>query len=170
MHTVKAAVVDGDNGATAEAHTVEVPSASREALLTRIENDLYRDAMVLNVNVISAGNVTATAINAAYNPQDDNSCDFEDNIVDFVDGILALAGYDENTKYTFKRNRIANQLEETQMILSAGQFLDQETVVRHLPFLASDEIDGIITRLTREEADRYTDEDETDTEDETPEV
>lgn len=167
MHTVKAAVVDGDAGATAEAHTLEVPSASREALLTRIENDLYRDAMVLNVNVISAGNVTATAINAAYNPQDDNSCDFEDNIVDFVDGILALAGYDENTKYTFKRNRIANQLEETQMVLSAGQFLDQETVVRHLPFLASDELDGILTRLTREESDRYTDDDENTADDET---
>ena len=168
MHTVKAAVVDGDAGAHAEAHTIDVPSASREALLTRIENDLYRDAMVLNVDVISAGNVTATAINAAYNPQDDNSCDFEDNIVDFVDGILALAGYDSNTKYTFKRNRIANQLEETQMVLSAGQFLDQETVVRHLPFLASDEIDGILKRLTREEAERFTD--ETDTEDATPEV
>lgn len=157
MHTVKAAVVDGDNGAQAEAHTLEVPYAARESLLERLQEDLYNDAMTLNVNKLAAGNVTATAINAAYNPQDDNASDFEDNICEFVDGVLALAGYDSQTKYIFKRNRIANQTEETQMIVSAAQFLDNETIVRHLPFLSSDEIEGVLLRTTQEEAARYTD-------------
>lgn len=157
MKTVKAAVVDGDAGAHAEAHTVDVPTNARETALTRIEADLYRDAMALNVNQISGGNITATAIMAAYDPQDGNANDFEDSIVDFVDGILALAGFDGNTKYIFKRSRIANQMEETQMIISAAQFLDNETIVRHLPFLSSDEIDGVLLRLTREEAARFED-------------
>ena len=127
MKTVKAAVVSEQNGAQAEAHTIDVPTNAREALLTRLEADLYRDAMALNVNQIS---------------------------------ILVLAGFDTNVKYSFKRSRIANQLEETQMILSAGQYLDQETILRHLPFLSADEIEGVLKRTTREEAARYVDADE----------
>ena len=170
MKTVKAAVVSEQEGAKAEAHTVDVPTNAREALLTRIEADLYRDAMALNVNQISGGNITATAINAAYDPQDGNASDFEDNICDFVDGILFLAGYDSNTEYTFKRSRIANQLEETQMILAAAQYMDQQTILEHLPFLSADEIEGIIARTTGEEMSRYADADNaTDEETETEE-
>lgn len=172
MHTVKAAVVSEQEGAKAEAHTMDVPTAAREALLTRVEADLYRDAMALNVNQISGGNITATAINAAYDPQDGNASDFEDNICDFVDGILLLAGYDTDTEYSFKRSRIANQLEETQMILAAAQYMDQQTILEHLPFLSADEIEGIIARTTREEMSRYADADtdnETDEETETEE-
>ena len=168
MKTVKAAVVDGDAGATAEAHTMDVPTAAREGLLTRVEADLYRDAMALNTNAISGGNITATAIIAAYDPQDGDADDFEDNICDFVDGILALAGYGGDTKYIFKRSRIANQLEETQMILSAASVLDAETVVRHLPFLSSDEIDGVLSRIVTAEASRYVEDTEEDEEDEAP--
>ena len=157
MKTVKAAVVNGDAGARAEAHTVEVPYQSRETYLERLEADLYRDAMALNVNQISGGNITATAIMAAYDPMDGNANDFEDCAVDFVDGLLALAGYDAQVKYTFKRSRIANQQEETNTVLAAAQFLDHETILRHLPFLSADEIDGILDRVTEEEANRIVD-------------
>lgn len=157
IKTVKAAVVNGDQGARAEAHTVEVPSGSRETYLTRLEADLYRDAMALNVNQIASGNITATAIMAAYDPMDGNANDFEDQVVEFVDGLLALAGYDENTAYSFKRSRIANQQEETNTVLAAAQYLDHETILRHLPFLSADEIDGILDRTTEEEAERYAD-------------
>jgi SPP1 family phage portal protein len=157
MKTVKAAVVNGEAGARAEAHTVEVPYQSRETYLERLEADLYRDAMALNVNQISGGNITATAIMAAYDPMDGNANDFEDCAVDFVDGLLALAGYDEKVKYTFKRSRIANQQEETNTVLAAAQFLDHETILRHLPFLSADEIDGILDRVTEEEANRIVD-------------
>jgi len=155
MKTVKAAVVD--DGAKAEAHTMDVPYQSRETYLTRLEADLYRDAMALNVNQISGGNITATAIMAAYDPMDGNENEFEDCAVEFVDGILALAGYDENVDYSFKRSRIANQTEETNMVLAAAQYLDHETILRHLPFLAADEIDGVLDRTTKEEAERYKD-------------
>ena len=113
--------------------------------------------MALNVNQIASGNITATAIMAAYDPMDGNANDFEDQVVEFVDGLLALAGYDENTAYSFKRSRIANQQEETNTVLAAAQYLDHETILRHLPFLSADEIDGILDRTTEEEAERYAD-------------
>lgn len=156
MKTVKAATVDGDAGARAEAHTMDVPYQSRAAYLERLEADLYRDAMALNTNTIAGGNITATAIMAAYDPMDGAANDFEDGVVEFVDAILNLAGYGQE-KYSFKRSRIANQQEETTMVLQAAQYLDHETILRHLPFLSADEINGILDRTTEEEAERYAD-------------
>ena len=155
MKTIKAAVVDGDGGARAEAHTLDVPSASRESYLTRLEADMYRDAMALNTNAISGGNITATAIMAAYDPMDGDANEFEDGVVQFIDGLLTLAGYTEDEQYSFKRSRVANQLEETTMVLSAAQYLDTKTILRHLPFLAGDEIDEVYAALLNEESARY---------------
>lgn len=154
MKTVKATILDSD-GAKAEAHTIDVPYQSRETYLTRLENDLYNDAMALNTNHIAAGNVTATAIRAAYQALDDKCDEFEYCVVNFVQGILELIGV--NAQITFKRNRVANMSEETTMVLQAAQYLDTETILKHLPFLNHDEIDNILDNLIREEAERFTD-------------
>lgn len=75
MKTVKAAVV-GDSvsgGASAEAHTIEVPYQSRETYLTRLEKDMYKDFMALDTEQIAAGQVTATQIEVAYEPLNEKS-------------------------------------------------------------------------------------------------
>jgi hypothetical protein len=41
------------------------------------------------------------------------------------------------------------------MILQAAEYLDDETVLRKLPFLTEDEIEGILQRKGKEEIDRY---------------
>lgn len=152
MKRVKAAVVE-DEGARAEAHTIDVPYQSRETYLSRLENDMYNDAMALNVNQIAAGNVTATAIQAAYEPLNNKTDQFEYCIYLFIKGLLDLIGVEDSP--TFKRSNIANMTEETNMILASAQYLDDETILKHLPFLSPDEIDGILDRVTREEATRY---------------
>lgn len=143
MKTVRAAVVDGD-GAKAQAHTIDVPYQSREAYLSRLENDMYNDAMALNVHKISSGNVTATEINAAYEPLNNKTDQFEFCVCEFIDGLLSLIGLSDVP--TFKRSRIANQTEETKMILSAADYLDDETILKHLPFLSADEVDAILKK------------------------
>lgn len=143
MKTVRAAVVDGD-GAKAQAHTIDVPYQSREAYLSRLENDMYNDAMALNVHKISAGNVTATEINAAYEPLNNKTDQFEFCVCEFIDGLLSLIGLSDVP--TFKRSRIANQTEETKMILSAADYLDDETILKHLPFLSADEVEAILKK------------------------
>ena len=45
--------------------------------------------------------------------------------------------------------------EDTTMVLQAAQYLDDETILKHLPFLSPDEIEGILDRKTEEEAERY---------------
>lgn len=152
MKTVKAAVVD-DDGARAEAHTMDVPYQARMTALADLRDSLYRDAMALDTDKISAGSVTATAIQAAYENLDLKCDRFEMCVSDFIDNILKLIGIEDSP--TFKRTKVVNMGEETQMILSAAQFLDSETILKHLPFLSPDEIEEVLERKTEEEAERF---------------
>ena len=152
MKTVKAAIVN-DEGAKAEAHTVDVPVTARETYLTRLEKDLYKDAMALDTEAIANGNTVATAIRAAYEPLNNKTDDFEYCIVEFIQSILELAGIDDDP--TFKRSAIINQTEETNMVLAAAQYLDDETILKHLPFIGVDEVQDILDKKIVEEVNRF---------------
>lgn len=155
MKTLGVANMDGgDDGARAEPHTVEVPHAARDAYLTRLESDLYRDARALNVSLIGAGNTTATQINAAYEPLNNKADAYEYCAIDCICGILDLIGVHDVVP-RFKRSRIVNQSEETTMVLSAAEYLDEETVLHLLPFVAEDDVEDILRRKTAEESARF---------------
>lgn len=149
MRVTKAVTLDDEQ--KVESHQVDIPYQSREAYLQRLENDLYNDAMALNMHQL-ASNATATAIRASYEPLNNKVDQFEYCVIDFIKGLLELLGIEDEP--TFKRSMVVNQTEETQMILSAGQYLDDETILRHLPFLSLDEIDSILDNLAREDLER----------------
>ena len=153
MKTVRAAVVDGDAGAKAEAHTMDVPYQSRVAYLERLENDLYNDFQALNVKSLQGGQKTATEIAAAYQPFDNKVDQYEYCVLDFLEELFKLVGIEDNP--TFKRSRIVNHLEETQILLSAAQYLDDETILKHLPFLTPEEVDEIQKRKAEEDLERF---------------
>ena len=153
MKTIKAAVVD-DQGARAESHTINVPYQATQAALADLRDSLYRDAMALDADKISAGgNVTATAINAAYQNLDLKCDRFEMCVTDFIKALLKLVGIEDSP--TFKRTKVTNMLEETQMVLQAAQYLDNETLLKHLPFLSPDEIKDVLERKQKEEMERF---------------
>ena len=141
MHTVKAAVLD-DDSAAAEAHTLDVPIAAREKMLEILKEDLYQDFQIVNVEALSASAKTATEIRAAYQPMDDKCGDFEYFLIDAIQSILSLAGIDDEP--SFKWNRIANQTEETNMIMTASVVLGDEWTLKKLPFLTPEEVEEII--------------------------
>lgn len=159
MKTVKAAVVS-DDGAKAEAHTIDLPVDARETTLTRLEKDLYKDALALDTEAIATGNTVATAIRAAYEPLNSKTNEFEYCVYEFIQSILSLAGIEDEP--TFHRSTIINQTEETQMILSAAEYLDERTILNHLPFISPDEIEAILAGLSREELGRFDETEETE--------
>lgn len=147
MKTVKAAVVDGDDGAKAEAHTIDVPYAAREAMLDRLQRDLYRDAQLLDVDTLSASAKTATEIRAAYQAMDNKTDQYEYCVLEFLQGIFRIAGIEDTP--TFTRDRIANRTEEMQMLLMASQYLDQEYIVKKVCTILGDPdaAEGVLDRL-----------------------
>jgi hypothetical protein len=152
MRRIGVGLVD-DDGAKAEAHTLTIPVEAREALLSRLSDDLYRDFQMLDTTKIQGGQKTATEITAAYQQMDNKVDEFEYCVGDFLYQLFALIGIDDEP--TFTRSKIVNQLEQTQMVLMAAQYLDDETILSKLPWLTQEEIANILKRKSAEELERY---------------
>lgn len=150
MHRVKAAVVDDDD-AKAEAHTIDVPTASREAILDRLRADMYEDFMALDTKNIADGATTATQIKAAYEPLNNKTDAYEYLVIDFLKDILALAGIEDTPSFT--RSVIVNTQEEIQTVLQAAEYIDEEYTTRKILTLLGDGdmADEILDRVAADE-------------------
>lgn len=145
------AVTDSDDGGGAQAYTQEVPYAARQAYLQSIRDGIYEDFGALDVHTVAAG-ATNDHIDAAYQPMDEEASDFEYQVSEFVQRLLALMGIDDAP--VFKRTRISNQKEQVDMVMSEAQYLDRETVLRKLPNIAPGEVPAIMGRLDAEDGAR----------------
>lgn len=148
------ATVDTENSGVTP-YTNEVPYNARQTYLDSIRAGIYEDFGGLDVHTIAAG-ATNDHIDAAYQAMDEQADDYEFQIIEFVQQLLRLLGLPDSTPI-FKRNRISNQNEMTQMILSAGEYLDDETVLKKLPFITVDEVTQILEAKTQEAENRYSD-------------
>ena len=146
---------DGDgDGTSVEGHNVSVEfSASAEAL-DRLEKQLFKDFMALKVDDISAG-ATNDQIQAAYEPLNQKTDDFEYCVTDFIEGILALVGIDDTPTYT--RSQMSNRTEILQNVLSASEYLDTEYITQKTLTLLgdADKFEDVMRRKASEEVGRY---------------
>ncbi len=156
MKSVRAAVVE--DGTEAEAHTLVISTEARQLMIALLRKDIYEDFQALDVSTLSAAAKTTQEIQAAYQAQDNKCADFEYYILDFVQQILALAGIDDNPTLTW--NRVVNQSEQTTMVLQAANYLSDECVIQHLPFLTPEEAMAEIEKRQSEEIERFSADDE----------
>lgn len=144
---------DGDDGAKVEAHTVETPVDAHKFSLEELRGLLFTNFRGVDVQKISAGNTTATEIRAAYEPLNTKTDMFEGCVTECIEGLLELAGIDDVP--TYKRSQIVNEAEVTEMVLAAAAYLDDETVLRKLPWITVDEVADIMKKRTGEELARF---------------
>lgn len=135
--------------------TVDIPYNAREVILTRLERQLYKDYKALDADSIASGATTATQIKAAYEPMEIKSCEFEGCVLDFLYGLLKVAGID-NEKPSFTRTRIVNTQEEVQIVLTAASYLGEEYTIRKILTLLGDgdKADKIIQEHDANEMER----------------
>lgn len=154
MKTIHAAVIDED-GASAESHQQEVPYASREALLDRLDKDLYRDAMALDVESIAAGAATATQIRAAYEPLNAKADEFEYCVRDFIYNLLQIAGLEGEVSFT--RSMIINTAEDVNAILAAAQYLSSDYVTKKILTILGDgdQAEDMLKEMDAENMERF---------------
>ena len=150
------AVADTDNSSVTP-YTQEVPYQARKEFLDLIRSGIYEDFGGLDVHTVAAG-ATNDHIDAAYQPMDEEADDYEYQVIEFVQRILALMGIEDTP--VFKRNRLSNQKEQTDMVLSAAEYLDDETVLNKLPFVSVDEIPNILMRKDEDTANLLEEENE----------
>ena len=153
MKTVHAVRVDDD--VQAESHTTDAPFQSREALLDRLEKDLYKDAMALNTYDIANGAVTATQIKAAYEPLNSKTDDFEYCVGEFLNRILILSGIDD--EFSFTRSKIVNISEEITTIIQSASYLDSEYVTEKILTILgdTDRIEEVLKNIDSDDIKRF---------------
>ena len=154
------AVVDGENSKI-QGYTQEIPVEAREKSLQQLRNQMYEDWGGFDVHTIEAGS-TNDHIDAGYWPMDEEADAFEYEIIDFIQQILEMMGIEDTPQ--FKRNRVSNQKEQTDMVVVAAPWLDDQTVLEKLPFITVDEVDVILARKDADSFSRFENMD-----DETPE-
>lgn len=147
------ATVD-DEQSSVVPYTQEIPSTSRTQFLDIIRNGIYEDFGGLDVHTISATS-TNDHIDAAYQPLDEEADDYEGELIKFIHNLLELQGIEDDP--IFKRNRISNHKEQSDMVLAASEYLDDRTILSKLPFISIDEVDEILKRKDEESAEQFGD-------------
>lgn len=149
------AAADLDNSSVTP-YTQDVPYAARKEFLENIRASIFEDFGALDVHTISAGQ-TNDHIDAAYQPLDEETDDLEAQVILYIRQILALMGIDDTPQ--FKRNRISNQKEQTEMVMMAADHLDEKTLLEKLPWITVDEVQDVLMSKD-EEIDGRMDEEE----------
>lgn len=145
------AVADTDESKVTP-YAQEIPYQARKEYLDHMRAGIYEDFGGLDVHTVAAG-ATNDHIDAAYQPLDEEADDLEYQVGEFLEKLLNLVGIEDSP--VFKRNRISNEKETTEMILSAADYLDDETILNKLPFITVDEIYKILRNKDQENSDRF---------------
>ena len=109
--------------------------------------------MALDTKSIVGGAATATQIRASYEPLNMKTSDYEYCVIDFIKGILQVAGIDDNP--TFTRSIIVNTSEDINNVLAAAEYLSEDYITRKLLTILGDgdQADDIIEEKDAEAID-----------------
>lgn len=139
----------------AEQHTTEVPYNAREALLTRLRDDMFEQAMAFDPKKLaSGGSVVTAAIKAAYSPLDGKTDEFEYCVDDFLDSLLKLIGIDDTP--TFTRSIIVNESDQIQTLMSAAEYLPEDYLTKKVLTILGDgdQAESILKEMQESEMER----------------
>lgn len=144
-------VMDADD-VSVNPYTPTISYDARQKFLADVRSSIYEDFGGLDVHTVAAG-ATNDHIDAAYQPLDENADDYEYQIIEAVQKLLALIGVEDTP--IFHRNRISNMKEQVDMIMECANVLDDETILKKLPFVTVDEVDQILQKKDVEEMNAF---------------
>lgn len=155
LRTTHVVHAENDDNATVTPHTIEAPINGTMSSSEALKNQLYEDFQMFNAAAVSAGDQTATAIWATYEPLDLKTNKLERQVTKFINGILKLAGIDDNPSYT--RDKIINRLEETQVLLMGAEYVTQEYITKKLLTIwgDADMVEDILKGMAADDLNKF---------------
>ena len=149
------ATADTGDGGKVTAHTQDVPHAARMAFLAEIRAGMYEDFGLLDLKTLSAA-ATNDHIDAGYQAQDDMADDFEYQVIEAVQGILALIGIEDTPE--FKRGRVSNRKELVEILVMEAGLVDlpDEALIRQFPNFTPEQVAEVLEEILEEQGNRVT--------------
>lgn len=146
---------NAQDGASAEPHAIEAPYVGTQAAIDTLGKRLYQDFMALDTSDDALNSPTATGLRFRYANLDLKTDKFERQVTEFILGILALAGIDDEPTYT--RNQIINKQEEVQTVLMAAPYTDDEYITQKVLTILGDAdmVDDVLKRRAADDLDRF---------------
>ena len=153
IKTTHVAMVDSEDDVIP--HSPVVQFQASEAAIAELRRQIFDNHMGFDAKQVRAGAATATEIRAAYEPLNAKTDLLEFHVTEFINGLLAVFGIDDDPTYT--RSYIINQNEAIQTLLAAGTDLPQEYKVKKILEILGDidRADEVMKMLEAEEAERF---------------
>lgn len=138
--SVDASGFDGTARDALKPYSQDVPYQSNVAYIKHATEALYQDFGAVDVHTIGAS-TTNDHLEAAFQPLNEEVDEFEREVSTAIKAGLALLGIDDDPQY--KRMKIINQKERTDMILSAVNIIGRRKALEKLDWIDVDEVDEI---------------------------
>lgn len=131
------AVPVSDDGAV-ESHQLQIPTEARKIFLERIEKDIYKFSMAVDLSNASGGSITNVYIKSMFADLDLKCDQFESEVRKFIKKLVNFINASENTNYTydcsFTREMIVNSNEVVDNIVKLSGVISNKTMRELIPF------------------------------------
>ena len=131
-----------DSNANIDAKTVSLPYQTKKALQEALENSIFRDAQVINVQAIVSGHVTATAVRYSGIAEDNKAKSLERHAVRFIKGLMEIAGIVGEVRFVHK-TLMDDESVMRQLVMAHGIGVPSEALVSVMPVL-QDRVDEVL--------------------------
>ena len=136
VKSLHVALATRGNGATAQPHSIEAPYSSRKALLDELRESLFYNFKAFDSKQVQSSGAVIAQIESAYEMLDQKANEYEDNVFEFLDGLMAVAGLDDTP--TLTRSKISNIGEQISNVLQASDHLTDDYVTKKILTLLGD--------------------------------
>ena len=153
VNLIKSHVLHVDADGEAEPHQITVPFEANQTAYVRIKQIIYDNLCGVNHETLDAGNLTATAIAAAYSKLRNYSAMQESNVFNFLRGMLKIAGAKEREKFTVEYYETINTTEAIQNSVASAPWLGDTETTKRLAILngSGERVDDILKERSAEE-------------------
>lgn len=150
-------IINPAEGQNVQPYTVNIPVAERQSEIARLKAQVYEDYQGLNIDEIKSGNVVTAQIEAAYEPLNHKTDDYEMNVNQCLCNMFQIVPGLENEKPTFNRSVLANRSETASILNSLSQYLSQDFITEMaLNILgASDRLETELQKQKEDEAEKF---------------
>lgn len=140
----------GDTESRAEPTILDPKSTERLKTVTELENDVYKDFMALNMEQLTQGNLTATAIKTSAFMLELRANELYYYICDFLENVCFQLGIEvKSIKMDFKT--ITNDLERVQTVNLMRSDITRKKALQTYPYIEGDEVESILKDVEAEE-------------------
>ena len=136
---------------------ITTPFEANDTAAVRLKRLLFESMGAVDTETLKAGNLTATAINAAFHDMRLNSANMEYEVIEFIQGICRIAGLPENVALSFTYFETVNETEAIQNVIASAPYIGDEATTRKIceTLGMSDDFENIQKQKTAESFERF---------------